>query len=696
MSKGGGKMQQSGKTTSSMELPDWLENAFKSNLQLAQGAPTELADYDPGFAAPAPPEWAQAKQTAANMRAPDYMNIRTQLGEHAGVAGTQVRSPYDVNISNIYNPTGYQAQDYNAPNVSFEDTLSGYKPNMQAAQIAGHGFSARDYNFTADQVQAQQIAQAEKVAAERLGAPERVGYERIGNPAADVKSFQFGPLQQIQAPQLNQYQMQRPEDVAAREVATNAFTDEGVRQKYMDPYMQEVVKQQQLNAQRMFEEGLAESQGNAAAAGAFGGSRQAVLESAMRRDLGNQKAGIAAQGLESAFQNAQQQFERDRAANMQAQQLNQQAGLQAGLANQQMGFNTGQANLQALLSQQELGANQGLRAQELNQNVALQRELANQQAALQAQGLGVNTSLQSMLANQQYGYQSQVANQQAGIDVGKANQAAALQAALANQASYADIAKANAANALQAGMSNQQANLQAQLEGAKLGSQERQFLGGLNNQMNMSQAELEQGANQLNTQLGFDALKTRYGGNLQAGLANQGAAMDAMKMGMQDRQFGADLGQRQTEFGSDLNLRTQMSQQQAMNDIIRSNLAATGLASNILGQEAGLEGEQFNQNLAANQHLGQMGLAQAGMDMQAQQNAYNHWMAQQQFPMQQALAMGSLMNPMANIFGTQTQTQYTQAPSFWGQLGGLLTAGAGLASNMFMPGAGSLFGLGKG
>ena len=680
-----GGMQESSKQTSSTQLPSYLQDAWNGLLTQVQNNPQQLANYDPGFQAPTNPYLTQAQQTAAGMKAPDYMSTRGQLGDLAGTAGVQVRSPYDVNVSNTYNPTAYKAQDYTGEKVQFDDVLAGYKPDMQAAQIAGHGFNAREYNFQADQVRAQQIAQAEKVQAERLGPAERVAAERIANPAADVKSFQFGPLQQINAPSLQQYQMQRPENVYARDVATNAFVDPGVRDQYMSPYMAEVVKRQQDDARRAFEEQLVQTGGNAASAGAFGGSRQAVLEGAMRRDLSNQQGNIAAQGFQSAFENAQQQFERDRAANMQAQQLNQAAGLQAGGMNQQAGLATNQANLQALLSQQELGANQGMRAQELNQNVALQRELANQQAALQAQGLGVNTNLQAMMANQQYGLQAALANQSANIDVGKANQAAMLQAAMANQASYADIAKANQAAQLQGDISNQGANLQAQMEGAKLGSQERQYQGGLNNAMNMAQAELTQGANQLNTQLGFDALKTRYGGGLQAGIANQGAAMDAMKMGMQDRQFAGTLGENQAQFGASMNLETQKAQQSIMDQIIRSNLAATGQAGQLLGQEAALEGQGFNQGLAANQQLGGFGLAQQGADQQAQQQAYQHWMAQQSWPMQQQMMLSQLLGGMSNQFGTQTTTGYQRGPGLLQMLGGLAATGAGIASQFVVP-----------
>ena len=598
------------------------------------------------------------------------------------MAGTQVRSPYDVNISEKYNPTAYQNTQFDPAKVSFTDTLAGYKPDMQAAQIKGHGFEARDYDFKADQVNAERIAQAKDVVAQQLGPFERVQAERIANPAADIKSFDIGQVgSQITPQQLERFQMQRPDNVTARDVTTNAFTDEGVRQKYMDPYMMDVVKQQQADAQRIFNEQLAQSGGQAAAAGAFGGSRQAVLRAPCGAILGNQQQGIAASGLQQAFQNAQQQIRTRSWREHQAEQLHQAAGSQAGGTNQQAGLATIRPTAGAALTA-GAGCRSGNARPGMNQNNAMQIALANQQAQLQAQGLGVNTNLQSMMANQQYGMQAALANQGAGIDVGKANQAAALQAAMANQASYGDISKANAANALQAGMSNQQANLQAQLEGAKMGQSDRQYGAGLNNTMNMAQAELTQGANSMNTQLGFDALKTQYGGNLQSGLANQQAAQDAMKMTEQSKQFGATMGENQNQFGADLNLRTQQAQQQIMNDIIKSNLAATSTASNILGQEAGLESESFNQGLNANTQLGNMGLAQAGLDQNAQNQAYQHWMAQQSYPMQQMMAKMGILGPMANVFGTQTQNQFQQGPSMFSQIMGGIMAGAGLA----MPG----------
>lgn len=111
-------------------------------------------------------------------------------------------------------------------------------------------------------------------------------------------------------------------------------------QQYMSPYMQGVVDVQQrraIDAARAAQLG-----GNLAAArqGTYGGARQALLQSQRESGLRTQLGDIQAQGLQSAYQQAQQQFGADRAAQMEAERANQASALQA--------------------AQQRLGAAQGL------------------------------------------------------------------------------------------------------------------------------------------------------------------------------------------------------------------------------------------------------------------------------------------------------------------------------------------------
>ena len=106
--------------------------------------------------------------------------------------------------------------------------------------------------------------------------------------------------------------------------------DSGAAAQYMSPYMQQVVDVQKeraiLDAQR---QGAGRA-ADAVQAGAFGGSRSAVQESLAGEALSRQLAEIQASGQQQAFEQAQQQFERDRAARADAERIGLGAGEMAG------------------------------------------------------------------------------------------------------------------------------------------------------------------------------------------------------------------------------------------------------------------------------------------------------------------------------------------------------------------------------
>lgn len=97
------------------------------------------------------------------------------------------------------------------------------------------------------------------------------------------------------------------------------FTGAEVGQ-YMSPYMDEVVRRQQEDAVRQFQMAQAGRDAQAVSAGAFGGSRQAVEQGIAGEALSRQLGDIYATGRERAFTQAQEQFERDRAAQMEREQ----------------------------------------------------------------------------------------------------------------------------------------------------------------------------------------------------------------------------------------------------------------------------------------------------------------------------------------------------------------------------------------
>ncbi len=88
-------------------------------------------------------------------------------------------------------------------------------------------------------------------------------------------------------------------------------------QQYMSPYIQNVVDIGKREAQRQSSIQGAQQQAQAAQAGAFGGSRDAIMRAERERNLGTQMGDIQAQGNQMAYTNAQQQFNADQARGLQ-------------------------------------------------------------------------------------------------------------------------------------------------------------------------------------------------------------------------------------------------------------------------------------------------------------------------------------------------------------------------------------------
>ena len=90
-------------------------------------------------------------------------------------------------------------------------------------------------------------------------------------------------------------------------------------QQYMSPYIQQVLNVQKDAAIRDFQQQQAGRGAAAVQAGAFGGSRSAVEQALAGQGLQDRLAEIQATGQQKAFEQAQQQFERDRAAQLAAE-----------------------------------------------------------------------------------------------------------------------------------------------------------------------------------------------------------------------------------------------------------------------------------------------------------------------------------------------------------------------------------------
>ena len=94
---------------------------------------------------------------------------------------------------------------------------------------------------------------------------------------------------------------------------TQLFTPQAA-DAYMSPYIQNVLERQMNEQRRQFDINQGARDATAVQAGAFGGSRQGVEQALARADLERQQGDTYAQGLQSAYSDAQNMFGEDRSA----------------------------------------------------------------------------------------------------------------------------------------------------------------------------------------------------------------------------------------------------------------------------------------------------------------------------------------------------------------------------------------------
>jgi len=142
---------------------------------------------------------------------------------------------------------------------------------------------------------------------------------------------------------------------------TSDFSSQAASQ-YMNPYLQMSLAPQLAELQRQNQIANMGVNAKLTQAGGFGGGRQAVYNAENQRNMMSQMANTLGQGYNTAFNNAQQQFNADQARKMQEAQFGSTFGLQSGQAQQQAQL----ANLGALASmggQQRAIEQEGLAAQ---------------------------------------------------------------------------------------------------------------------------------------------------------------------------------------------------------------------------------------------------------------------------------------------------------------------------------------------
>lgn len=148
-------------------------------------------------------------------------------------------------------------------------------------------------------------------------------------------------------------------------------------QTYMNPYLQASLNPQLEEARRQSQITQQQNDARMTQGGAFGGGRNAIMNAETQRNLGTNLANITGTGYNTAFNNAQQQFNADQARKIQEAQFKAQYGSEAQRGTEQSrqygagyGLQGLQTGLQAAQAQGSLGSMQN------------QTELANLTAQL--------------------------------------------------------------------------------------------------------------------------------------------------------------------------------------------------------------------------------------------------------------------------------------------------------------------------
>lgn len=106
-----------------------------------------------------------------------------------------------------------------------------------------------------------------------------------------------------------------------------SYTTPGVAQQYMNPYLQAVLEPQIAEAARKAEINRVKNAARMTQAGAYGGSRQAILEAENQRNMLRNMADITGRGYAEAYGVGQDQFNKEQQAARDAQDMTNRYGL---------------------------------------------------------------------------------------------------------------------------------------------------------------------------------------------------------------------------------------------------------------------------------------------------------------------------------------------------------------------------------
>jgi hypothetical protein len=492
-------------------------------------------------------------------------------------------------------------------------------------------------NYNADQVGSQQIGALGQAQGGTYAA-ERVAGRDIG-PLGQVQGGTYRP-DSVMADQIARMQQLQSRDFSSSDAA-----------RYMNPYTQQVTENTTREMMRANDLGRQADAQRAAKAGAFGGSRGAIVQAERDRNFGFQLGDTVAKLNQDAYGNAQSQFNTDISRDLATGQFNVQTDLARQQQNQGAALSAAQGNQQAGARASEFGLGQALTAQQLNQASDLARQQANQSTDLQGQ----------------------IANQGATSRASEFGLGQALDASKFNIGTDLDRQARNQASALQASGMNQAANSRAS-----------EFGLGQNLAAQTSNAANQLQVGQLNQDVGLRSLLADQGASNQIGLANQ-AATNNMSLANEEARQKVFTTNADTFFKNQANsLASQTQNQNAglqawnanrdqFNTDQQRQLASGQLALGMAPVAQGMAMQDANNVLsigAQQQQLGQQNLAQGYQDFLTQKaQPYEN------FNFLQSALQGTNYNPYQSLM---SQTTNASDPSKLGQAAGLAATAIGV------------------
>jgi hypothetical protein len=246
------------------------------------------------------------------------------------------------------------------------------------------------------------LQQQSMQAAANLGPSQQVG---LGTQMAGLAGLRAGEATYQPTQFTNAYQapgQYQPGQFGIMGARTQSFTRPGTAEAYMSPYQQAVTDIEKREAMRQSDIMGQRQQAQAVQAGAFGGSRQGLVEAERQRNLGMQLGDIQARGLQGGYQTAMQQFNAEQQARLQAQLANQQAYMQAQQGTEQS---------------RQFGFGQGMTAAEAQARYGTEAQRLAEQSRQFGAGYGMQGVQQQLAAAQQLGAlgQTQFSQQEAAM-----------------------------------------------------------------------------------------------------------------------------------------------------------------------------------------------------------------------------------------------------------------------------------------